>query len=87
MAIKVIEWGADWSITEVDSTDEKKRNIVQALQRIIPFVQTLCCVVIELVDKLRKPTNRRVAHLAVHGKKWRTRKKNRNRLINALRRK
>lgn len=63
-------------------------KIAETLEQIVPVVEKVSCVVMQSVNELRKAMNRRVAHLAVHGKKWRTRKKNRNRLIkNALRRK
>lgn len=87
-AIKATKWGATWEEKDVECVNEAMCKIAETLEQIAPVVQMICNTVMELANEFMKAKNKRVAHLALHGKKWRTRKKNRNRLIkNALRRK
>ena len=48
-----------------------------------PVVEAVCEICIETYAAIYKActNNKRVVYLAIHAKKWRTRKKNRNRLI------
>lgn len=61
--------------------------VVEAIKGIIPVVKEMANAIGKLYESIMQEyPNKRVVHLALHGKKERTRKKNRNRICKWLNR-